>query len=340
MRKKLSILIPTYNETAEMVKRLLDSIAIQQRIDFDEIEVLVMNDGDENTFDDALFQGYPFDLNYYINDHKGVSGTRNDLLKKAKGEYVAFCDADDAYNGLFSLWVVFREMMVGFDALIGNFIQETKLPNGDFIMTDMPMNQNFVHGKFWKRSFLMNNNIYFNEHSNVHEDYPIMAIARGLTQNIKYCPTPIYAWLWNPNSVCRRDELYLQKTTKNLLMNSSYVLEYFLKRGRNDIVRESAFSMIMDIYYSLNLKKWLETANKDFRDETEGYFKFFYETYHKYADQLDEEKKNQIIAGQKQMHIQQGVLLEDITFKDWMTHILSDDVKPISFEITSNPFVE
>lgn len=53
-------------------------------------------------------------------------------------------------------------------------------------------------------------------------------------------------------------------------MNSSYVLEYFLKRGRNNIVMESAFSMIMDIYYFLNLKKWFETVNKDFRDETEA----------------------------------------------------------------------
>lgn len=158
---------------------MLNSIAIQQRIDFDEIEVLVIHDGNESTFEHSLFQGYPFDLNYYINSHKGVSETRNDLLKEAKDEYVDFRDADGTYNGLFSLWVVFREMMVDFDALIGNFIQETKLLNGDFIMTDMPMNQNFVHGKFWKWSFLMNNNnIYFNEHSNVHEDYPIMAITR------------------------------------------------------------------------------------------------------------------------------------------------------------------
>ena len=123
-------------------------------------------------------------------------------------------------------------------------------------------------------------------------------------------------------------------------MNASYVLEHLLKNGRNDIARETAFSMIMDIYYSLNRKDWLDYANKEWRDLTEGTFKFFYETYKKYADELQEDKRNAIIAGQKQMHIQQGVLLEDITFKDWIKHIESEEVEPLPFKVTSNPFIE
>ena len=42
---KLSILIPQYKETEEQVKPLLDSIALQQNIDFNEIEVVIVNDG-------------------------------------------------------------------------------------------------------------------------------------------------------------------------------------------------------------------------------------------------------------------------------------------------------
>jgi len=44
---KLQILIPQYNEDENMIKPLLDSIAIQQDIDFNDIEVFIGNDGSD-----------------------------------------------------------------------------------------------------------------------------------------------------------------------------------------------------------------------------------------------------------------------------------------------------
>ena len=44
---KLQILVPQYEETDEIVKPLLDSIALQQNIDFDEIGVIIVNEGSE-----------------------------------------------------------------------------------------------------------------------------------------------------------------------------------------------------------------------------------------------------------------------------------------------------
>ena len=41
---KLQILIPQYKETDEVIKPLLDSIAIQQNVPFDEIGVIICND--------------------------------------------------------------------------------------------------------------------------------------------------------------------------------------------------------------------------------------------------------------------------------------------------------
>ena len=44
---KLQILVPHYNETAEEVKPLLDSIALQQNVDFGEIGVILCHDGED-----------------------------------------------------------------------------------------------------------------------------------------------------------------------------------------------------------------------------------------------------------------------------------------------------
>lgn len=335
--KVLSILIPSYTEPDFYLKRLLDTIAIQQNINFDDIEVLVMSDGDEKTYSDDFFKGYPFDINYYIGTKRGVSATRNDLLDNAKGKYIQWCDNDDYFCSTFALYITLRECKVGFDALIGNFLQESPIPGttNDFTFMEMGMNgQQFVHNKVYNRQFLTDNEIRFGEKSNIHEDCAIMSMTRVYTQNIKYNPVATYCWAWNPNSVCRRDPYYLQHTLKNLLMTQAYIIEKFIKRGRNDAVRETAFSILVDVYYSLNEKKWLEDSTKGDRKETEGYFKHFYNTYKKYADELDENKKNQIILGNKQLHTQMGLGFETITFDAWMKHI-EDDVEPIDFEINN-----
>ena len=75
---KLQILIPQYKETDEVVKPLLDSIAIQQNVDLkNEVGVIIANDGSDVLLSDELLGSYPFDVTYIMAPHQGVSATRN-----------------------------------------------------------------------------------------------------------------------------------------------------------------------------------------------------------------------------------------------------------------------
>ena len=47
MNMKLQILVPQYNESDKEIKPLLDSIAIQQNVDFKEVGVIICNDGSD-----------------------------------------------------------------------------------------------------------------------------------------------------------------------------------------------------------------------------------------------------------------------------------------------------
>ena len=64
---KLQILIPQYNETNEIIKPLLDSIAIQQNIDFNEIGVIIVNDGSDIHLTND-FRHSPF-VESFLQDH-------------------------------------------------------------------------------------------------------------------------------------------------------------------------------------------------------------------------------------------------------------------------------
>ena len=149
---KLQILVPQYHETDEVIKPLLDSIAIQQSVDFDDIGVIICNDGSDTFLTDGFLQSYPFKIDYYKEPHRGVSATRNACLDHADADYVMFCDADDMSYNACGLWIVFREMAVGFDSMVSMFVEESRHPETkEIVYVNNDMDSNFVHGKVHRR---------------------------------------------------------------------------------------------------------------------------------------------------------------------------------------------
>lgn len=94
---KLQILVPQYKETEEVIKSLLDSLIVQQNVDFNEFGVIITNDGSDVKLSKKFLDSYPYKIEYYKAKHQGVSATRNECLDKAIADYVMFCDADDMF---------------------------------------------------------------------------------------------------------------------------------------------------------------------------------------------------------------------------------------------------
>jgi glycosyltransferase involved in cell wall biosynthesis len=102
--KKLQILIPQWKETENIIKPLLDSIELQQNVDLkNDVGVIITNDGTDVKLSQDFLDSYSYDIEYYHNEHKGVSATRNYCLDKATAEYVMFCDADDMFYNMCGL---------------------------------------------------------------------------------------------------------------------------------------------------------------------------------------------------------------------------------------------
>ncbi len=90
----LSVIIPTWRNTEEEIRRCLDSIDQSAWRDF---EVLLVDDGNEPAYAamlDGLVETYPL-LRVFHLPHGGVSAARNFGMTKAQGEYILFVDADD-----------------------------------------------------------------------------------------------------------------------------------------------------------------------------------------------------------------------------------------------------
>lgn len=322
---KLQILIPQYKETEEIIKPLLDSISLQQNVDLkNDIGVIIANDGTDVKLSKEFLNSYPFKIDYLECEHKGVSATRNACLDKATADYVMFCDADDMFCNVCGLWIVFREMENGgFDSLVSIFIEELKLPDTNQITyINRELDGTFVHGKIHNRKYLLDNNIRWNDSLTIHEDSYFNCLCQRLSDNVKYCQTPFYLWKWRDNSVCRRDPKYILKTYNNMLDSNTALVDEFLKRGKFQLAQFYSMSMIYDAYFTMNKDEWINQENKEYRDKTELRFKEYYLKFKAITDSISLPEKAQIISGIKNRMFQEGLLMESVTFDDWIKHIL------------------
>lgn len=320
---KLQILIPQYKETDEIVKPLLDSIAIQQSVDFNEIGVIICNDGTDVRLSDKLLSSYPFKVEYHLQPHRGVSGTRNACLDYATADYVMFCDADDMFFNACGLYIVFREIdNGGFDSFVSAFVEESRNPaDNSPVYINHDMDSTFVHGKFHRRKYLLDNNIRWNDALTIHEDSYFNCLCQKLSQNVKYSPTPFYLWKWRDDSVCRHDPKYILKTYNNMLDSNTALVEQFLQRQRINDAQFYAVSMIYDAYFTMNKNEWLNQENQEYRRSTELRFKKYFEQFETLFTSCPNSVRSQIIMGIKNRMFGEGLLMETQTFDQWIDHI-------------------
>lgn len=92
---KLSIIIPAY-KTAQYLPQCLESVLFQ---DIQDLEAICINDGSPDNVLEIMRSYAARDPRVVVIDkeNEGVGAARNDGLRVAKGEFVAFMDSDDFY---------------------------------------------------------------------------------------------------------------------------------------------------------------------------------------------------------------------------------------------------
>ena len=320
--RKLDILVPHYHEDASVIKPLLDSIAIQQNVDFANIGVIICHDGEE--IEDIVFpDGYPFEIEQIRIPHGGVSAARNAALDHSEAEYVMFCDSDDMFFNACGLWVVFRDLGANdVDTFVSTFLEETRTAD-----TKKPVylvhsdDCTFVHGKVHRRQYLIDNDIRWNEALTVHEDSYFNILCQTLTEKKYECPTAFYLWKYRNDSVCRHDPKYMLKTYHNLIESSDALITEFRRRGMDDRAKFYVIAATFDAYYTMNKPDWINQENVDYRDSTERRFAAYFRKYRDIWDEVADKDKMRVGTNVRARNVNEGMGMEQITISDWLKHI-------------------
>ena len=87
----ISVLIPTFNY-GRFIAECIGSVEQQTYRDF---EIIVIDDGSTDDTKDIVARYQ--DVTYFYQENSGVSSARNKAIELAKGDYIAFIDADDLW---------------------------------------------------------------------------------------------------------------------------------------------------------------------------------------------------------------------------------------------------
>lgn len=191
---KVSVLAPIFNTDSHQLKEMIESILNQT---FQDFEFLLLNDSPECTRLDGIVESYKKKdsrIKYFKNKKNlGISQSRNFLLEKALGEYVAIFDHDDiSEKTRLQKQVDYLDLhkdvgVVGSYAKIldasENHIGNLKQP-----INNMAIKRRLINGcavnhssAMIRRSVLINNNIRWEEAYSPCEDYMLFVRLMGLT---------------------------------------------------------------------------------------------------------------------------------------------------------------
>ena len=243
MNKYMSIIIPYHNEDKELFRPLLSSLDTQIGIDFNEIEVIITNNSPHEEIKnlDNLFieyeNIYPF-IRYEECPYKSSMGPNREYgMSLAIGTYIMFCDFDDVLYSPLSLYTIFNSLTDDYDMYDFYSIKELDPRDkqeryGDSIFEINKTNPVLLHGKVYRRQYLIDKNIHFCHKLFAWEDmYFNQLIEQNKPRRIEK-PVSVYIWKFRQSSVSKEmgpEIVYQTKHWKDGILKNYYIFEYLKK---------------------------------------------------------------------------------------------------------------
>ena len=247
----LDMMITHWNEPWEIGRKAFQMLALQRGVDWSQVRVTLVHDGSKS-FPAEYFAGFPFAVNQVELTHRGIAAVRNWCIDNGGEEWIKWCDFDDTFASVYALKAVADVLPEAgqFDMLWFNLLWEM---NGH-VYERTERNPVFIHDKVFRRSFLQEHGIRFNEGLTWCEDSAFLAVVEMEinTQRIGKvkCNYPIYLYICRQGSLCNRPEIKF-KNLQSFFARHCYVAEEFLKRGHTDEYYTMCCRIMADSYYTL-----------------------------------------------------------------------------------------
>lgn len=271
---KIDIVVPCYNAHSTLL-RLLGSI-LSQTIK-DDLRVILVDDYSDNGYDNMIipFKNILDILVVRLDKNSGPGVARRVGMQAGNAPYIMFADSDDTFFNSFSIARLLHEIESRqCDVLYSNFIED--MDNFHFVMhNNDPI---WVFGKIYKRKFLENFNIYFND-TRSNEDNGFNTLVRCFTEP-QYIDETTYIWHYNPKSITHiNNGIYSFNCIEGQVQNKIWAFKQGYKNGWDKRKYLRAIAGQLCFYYFDYFKIKNQTREGFNIDKYISWIKLFYKEF-------------------------------------------------------------
>lgn len=258
--RALDIVVTHYREPWEVGKPLFDLLALQRGVDFGQIRVILVNDGEGHEIDGQLLAGYPYTVEQVTIPHGGISAARNAGIDHATAKWINFCDFDDGYVSIYALRDVLqsiRQAGGNYDILWAHLLMQDFREGKDVLRwAEEKINWVFTHGKYYRLAWLRENRLRFRIGMDFQEDSEFNAFALAVADYKRIgeirTPVPIYVYCCREESVTHVPGIADRANWMQHLRNV-HVCEMYRERGLPDWrVTDMVVRTTYDAYLMVN----------------------------------------------------------------------------------------
>lgn len=280
----LDLIIPQYNEDEAQIKYLLDSINNQKNVDFNLIDVTIVNDCSNVILSDKFLSKYKkLKITYVRNDkNTGPGLARQKGVDVTDNKYIIFLDADDELyddNVLSKIIDFIKKFQPNY--LVTNIAVEAIVNNQKALI--IKKNRDtfpWMHGKVYKRFFLEDKKIRFCEHiRHVEDTYYTTCVIGSINPNeIHYLDLITYRWKNNLSSLTRNKNKYSYTVSifEDFFNAPIYTYEFLCKIKsyyRYSFLINSMFGIYIILNSNLFDYEELKKEKEDYTNKLKEYLK-------------------------------------------------------------------
>ena len=300
---KLSLIIPYYNTPAELVDRLFKSVNEQKNFDFNELQILFVDDCSTEKYNYDRFTQFENLAEEKINiinlkENGGSGVARQYGIHYAKGDYLLFADSDDKFRmahketvkelveveekgqkkviekdvekefGVFEFFLRLIDAHPNANIIRTSWLEEqnnTELKKIFCIPHLAQLDNTWMHGKLFKRSFIEDNKIQFHRHLRKQEDTYFNSIASEIAKDAAVAYNGLLSYVWcddNKDSLTRNNNcLYSYNAMNEFVDAIDYAVEYLNSLQRDDVnIVDKVVGNILYVYWMLQTPSWRDKS--------------------------------------------------------------------------------
>lgn len=312
----IDVIIPAYN-AHDTIINTLNSILLQ---DISKIlNVYIVDDGSDKNYNNIVnkFSKFLNIVELGLEKNSGPGFARQYGIDNSKSDYIIFIDADDIFYNNYSIKYMYECIKKNnLDIAIFDFIEECKDIRIKHSNDDI-----WMHGKIYKRKFLLDNKIKFND-TRQNEDSGFNRLCMLCNPHVLFKNDVVYVWKYNENSITRKNKYkYSFYGIEGYAKNMVWVIKNAeLKNCDKRKISKLIFKCLLEIYYYYLKYYDLKQSNLilGWCRDLNIYFK-------KYEKILSEFDKKEIIYKQTIKIINDYTMLNyiisDISFNEFLERI-------------------